>query len=286
MMKVLQASPCCGGGSSQTALILGDHKAVLSSHYLFSSIVIDALNDGTYLNRSSDTIEYEHSFVFESALALNERWQIGARIPLMYRYVPYESNPNNFGLGDFKLHGAYELVRVLRYNPYKPRGFVSFGITLPLGQSAFETNAASSFSRGFYEFFMGALLDKQWNKWGAQFSIDLHKGLKRDVNFFGAQTSIDPGLGTNMMASIRYSLFPKWTMSFSQSFIYNNGSGFSSGISSYNQSYFSSSLQTSYSPNDVFMFTLSYTDQTLLGRARNVSLGRMLALTLQKSFPL
>lgn len=282
------SAPCCGGGQGQTSMIVGDQRAMATFHYLFSTVVLDALNDGTYLERDDTLEELQHSYIFDGVYQLTDRWQVGARVPLMYRYVSYESQPRNYGLGDALVQGTWEAVPEIRYSAYRPRLFLFSQIMIPLGNSSWEsTRPATSFSRGFWSMAAGLTALKQWSFWDASLSSELHHGLPKDVNLSDTgRVSANPGVGSSVTGSLGYRFDIGLRLGITESFVYESGVSLGSGrlSSSSSQYFWSTSLQAGYTINDQWTVMANYTDQTLLGAARNVALSRIFGFSVQKSW--
>lgn len=281
------AAPCCGGNQGQTALITGDQKGLLSMHTLYSQVVMDALNDGTYLKRDASSQEYQFSFLIDGAFLVSDRWQVGVRFPIVVRHVEFDPSPNQVGMGDVLVQGTFEALRELRYSPWKPRVFVFSQLSVPLGTSAFETNRpASSFSRGFFVGALGATAIKQWNVMDAALTTELHQGLPKSVDLSGiGNTKATPGVGTSVTASVGALLGKSVHVGLTESFVFDGGIGFDGATpDSSAQQFWSTSLQVSLNLSPLWTVRGVYTDQTLLGAARNVALSRFFGLTLTRSF--
>ena len=282
------AAPCCGGGQGQAALILGDERAIASVHYLFSKTVIDALDDGTYLERDASLNEHQHSFVLDGSYLWSDRWQTSGRLALIDRSVAYDPESPVVGLGDAVIQTTFEALPEIRYSKAKPRVFVSTQLTVPLGDSPWEAaRPASSMSRGFVLIGFGAMAFKRWNDWDASATGEFHRGFSRAIDLSDRPgVNADPGFGSTFGASVGYRFPFGLRLGAALSYALESGTAFDDpGLpDGSTQRFASTSILAGYGLGEDWTVSAVYTDQTLVGAARNVSLQRIVGMSIQRSF--
>jgi hypothetical protein len=282
-LDLVFAAACCGGGFSAPSIIVGDNKAQLSTTYSFTSVLIDNVDTRGIWRKSSEH-QAVQTFRIEAAHIFWDRWQTGVALPLMQRAKMGQSY---FGLGDASVSLGYEFLTDWDYNPIRPKGLVYFQITTPTGKSKAESENGGLDSRGngVWALGLGALLSKTVDAWDFFTSLEAHRGFSKSVNNSQWQGKLIPGFGGNFSFGAGYNL-KSWRFGTALSWTYESPVRITGTLNSEGaiERYAAASLSTTYLASDAYSGTLSYSDQTLFGSPVNTSLGRSVALQIQRKW--
>jgi hypothetical protein len=274
---------CCGGGFAAPSIIAGDDKAQLTSSFSSFTVVIDNVSpQGIW--RKWDVHQQVQTFKIEGAHIFWDRYQAGFSLPVIQRS---RGSLIYSGLGDVSTSIGYEYLPDWDYNPYRPKGIGFLQVIFPTGKSRADSEIGGLDSRGngFWALGLGTLLTKTWSRVDAFTSLEVHRSFGKDVSNSQFSGRLEPGLGGTFGLGLGYNTKDyrlgssiTWTYedaikTQSSSEVTNNGSieRFATGV-----------LSLSYMLDDEWAGTLSYSDQTLFGSPVNTSLGRGIALQLQK----
>lgn len=272
---------CCGGGFAAPSLIAGDDRGQLSTSLSFNEIVIDNVDSQGIWRRWSEHQKVQN-LRLEGAHILSDRWQAGFVIPVVQRS---QHNTTTSGLGDLAVSAGYEYLPDWNYSLYRPKGIGYLQLTLPTGLSRAESENGGLDSRGngFWALGVGTLLTKSFRMWDVFTSAEVHRSFSKDVNNSVLQGRLNPGYGGNLglgagynSASFRYGAAVTWSY---EDPVKITGASPSAGAV---ERYATGVLSVSYLANDEWSGVFSYSDQTLFGDPVNTSLGRGIALQLQK----
>lgn len=279
----VNAAACCGGGFAAPYVIAGDDKAQLTTSLSQTEIIVDNVNDqGIWTKWESHQVV--KNFKLAGAHLINDRWQVGASIPIIQRNF---LNQTYSGLGDIGTTVGYEYLPDWNYNPYRPKGLGYLQITLPTGKSKSEsTNGGlDSSGQGFWAVDVGTLLTKSWGVWDAYTSIEIHRSLGKTIHTTQLQGELKPGYGGNWGAGLgynqkdfRYGGSVTWSY---EDPIATEQNGIQTVAGSIERSA-TAAASISYMASDDWSGTFSYTDQTLFGNPINTSLGRGVAVQIQR----
>ena len=281
--STLNAAACCGGGFAAPSIIAGDDKAQLTTSLSQTEIIVDNVNDQGIWTKW-DSHQVVKNFKLEGAHLINDRWQVGASVPVIQRNFLDQTYS---GLGDIGTTLGYEYLPDWNYNPYRPKGFGYLQITLPTGKSKAESTNGGLDSRGFgfWAIGIGTLLTKSWGSWDAFTSIDIHRSFGKNINTSQLQADLNPGYGGNWGLGIgfnqkdfRYGGGITWTYE-DPIATEQNGIPIHKGSVEH---YATATANVSYMANDDWSGTFSYTDQTVFGDPVNTSLGRGVAVQIQR----
>ncbi len=288
------AAPCCGGGSSLPSLITGDDRSQMSVLVSRGAIIGDAPPQGIPIFRSSEDAEEIDTINLSGAYLLTEGLQIGTVVPLIRRSREVGTDlAAAQGIGDLALDIAYEFLPEFSYSPWKPKGFLFVQSTLPTSPSIYDANEPyllDARSRGFLSISLGAALLKTLGNWDFLLSAELHRALSRTFqNADGSTLTLSPGWGGSTIVGI--GLSPgggAFRMGLSLSPIYEDAIRSQGEITSVSESQlvWNASLQFSYVLEGDWAVSAVYTDQTLVGPVKNVSLSRIFGAAIQKRWPL
>lgn len=275
------AATCCGGGFAQPSIIAGDEAAQLTFTTSYSD-VIEQVGADSFWNRDA-LEESSGTFQLEGALILEDRWQLGAQLPLVRRS---KKESTSTGLGDVQLLGAYEYLPDWNYNPWRPKGIVYIQLTVPTGVSNLESTEqlqTDSFGRGFWTLGLGTLLTKSIDHWDVFANLEFHHSFARDFENNSVRGTLDPGWGFRSsfgggynLGDFRLGTSLAWSV---EDPVDTLGTIESSGTV---QRFVTASLSGSYLVNQSWAVTIAYNDQTWFGDPINTALSRGVSLSVQK----
>ncbi len=276
------AAACCGGGFAAPSVIAGDDKALLTTSYAMTEVAVDNV-DSQGIWRKWDEHQKVQTFRIEGAHIFADRWQAGLAIPVIQRT---HMDSNYSGLGDIASMIGYEYLPDWDYNPYRPKGIGFLQITLPTGKSRADSEVGGLDSRGngFWALGLGTLLTKALGKWDVFSSLEVHRSFDKVVSNSQISGTLKPGLGGNLgvgggFNSKDYRLGSSITLTYEDPIDIESNQSKTSGAA---ERYATAVLSASYLANDEWAGTLSYSDQTLFGSPVNTSLGRGIALQVQR----
>jgi hypothetical protein len=295
-----RAAPCCGGGATIPSLITGDDQYQLTLSTSYGSVVGDAPATGTAIFRSPQDNEVSQNTELSGARLVSDRAQMGFSLPVTYRARGYgNENDSRSGLGDLGVTLAYEALPDWDYSPWRPHTFVFLQQIFPTGGSVYDLDSTDPYGlsargRGFLTTSLGALFLKTWRSFDASLSLVISKSWARswqDLNVapsWGTSAGLALGWSPgNSSYRLGLSITPVYEGPMSiRTHSTDNPTGNPTGdslgdrSSSSEQLVWNSGLSLSKSFAERWALSLAYTDQTLLGPARNVSLSRTLALAL------
>lgn len=286
-----QSAACCGGAFAGTSVIASEDKALLSASYNYTEVIIDNVDAAgiwsTWSNHQKvKTLKIEGAHVFA------DRWQAGFLIPLIERS---RLDKTYSGLGDIALSTAYEYLPEWDYHPVMPKGIGFLQLMIPTGKAKADSEVGGLDSRGngFWALGMGTLLTKAWTQWDAVINFEVHKSFEKEIQTSTLRGRLNPGFGASFglgagynTQSFRFGGNITWNYEDPIALIANSGS---SGQSSSVQSspgaverYATAVASLGYLPSGEWTGTISYSDQTLFGDPVNTSLGRGVAVQLQR----
>lgn len=275
------AAACCGGGVSAPSLIVGDQRAQLTSSYSFSEVVIDNV-DSKGVWRKWEHHQQVETLKIEGAHLISDRWQAGFSLPLMKRTLLDESYS---GVGDTSASLGYEYLPDWNYHPIRPKGTGFLQLTLPTGKARAESDVGGLDSRGngFWSLGLGTLLTKSFGKYDALLTAQIHHSFSKKFSNSSSEGTLNPGLGGSFGLGGGYNL-RSWRFGSSITWVYEDpvdieGSSPSQGS---HERYATGTLSASYLYSDSWAATMTYSDQTIFGDPVNTSLGRTIAMQLQR----
>ncbi|MGE0615053.1 MAG: serine protease spb1 [Bacteriovoracia bacterium] len=288
------AAPCCGGSASLPTLITGDDQAQLSFSVSRASVIGDAPAAGLPVFRSSRDAETTETLKLDGAWMLSERWQAGASLPVLWRArETTTSSARSQGLGDVSVSAAYEFLPERTYSVWRPRGFFFLQSTLPTSPSIHDAVApylVDARGRGFFSVAGGAAFVKVLGNWDLLLTAELHRAFARTFqDADGSITRFFPGWGGSALLGAGWSPGGgAFRLGLSFAPVFEGAITSEGGVNttSSSQLVWNSSAQFAYAFDEAWATNVAYTDQTLLGPARNVSLSRTVIFSLQKRWPL
>lgn len=275
------AAACCGGGFAAPSIIVGDDRAQFTSSYSYTDVIVDNV-DSQGLWRQWDAHQSVQSFRLEGAHILSDRWQAGFSLPLIQRS---RLGQDYSGLGDVAASVGYEYLTDWDYHPYRPKGIGYLQLTLPTGKSRAESENGGLDSRGngFASLGAGTLLTKVISVWDVFSSLEIHRSFQKTVSNSQIQGRLEPGYGGTLGLGGGYNT-KSWRFGGAMNWVYEDPIHLQSDFPMQGsvERYGTLLASASYMANDDWAGTLSYYDQTLIGNPVNTSLGRGVALQLQR----
>ena len=277
------AAACCGGGFAAPSIIAGDDKAQLSTSYSITDVIV-ANVDSQGVWRKWDANQKVQTLRLEGAHIFQDRWQAGFTLPIIQRS---QRNENHSGLGDVAVSVGYEYLPDWNYNPYRPKGIGYLQLTLPTGKSKADSDVGGLDSRGngFWAIGAGTLLTKTLSRWDVLSSFEIHRSFEKTIRNSSFNGELKPGTGGSLGLGAGYNLkdyrvgsLITWTYEDSIQSTSQLGLKQNTGIERFATAAFS----ISYLASAEWSGTFSYTDQTLFGDPVNTSLGRGIAIQMQR----
>ena len=271
---------CCNSSSNIPSLITNDSLGQITISTSSAKVIGDAPTHGTSVFRKSSDDEWTHTLTIDASRNFFDLWQIGTRIPFVYKSRDTTSNSASaYGFGDISTTLGYEFLPEYYYSPYKPKGYLFFQSTFPTGSNIYESSqsfAIDARGKGFYTFTLGSLLLKKWQRLDTSLSFAVSKSLNRTFKSSdGSQIHVKPSYDFTGSLGIGYAFTQKRSLRFGLRLTpaYTGHTNQSSYKLVWN-----TIAEGSYSFNDNWMLSLNYSDQTLIGPARNTSLERAVSL--------
>lgn len=283
--NIVFAAPCCSAGSAAPSLITGDDKAQMSMDVSGGYVVGDVGSQGPAVFRSSDNSETEGGVTLNGARLISDRWQLGASLPLRYRSHEQSGQEGSArGIGDFRFNLGYEILPEWSYSSWRPRGYVFAQQTFPTAKSIYDSSdpqAVDAFGKGFYATGFGVLFLKSWKYFDASWLSSAQYSFSR--SFDG--TEIIPGWAMQSSVGLGYSpargpvrVGLRMSPQYQQPKKARSVSGESKSPS---QLVWDTGFDIGVSTSDASTLTVSYTDQTLMGPAKNTTLTRTASVSFQ-----
>jgi hypothetical protein len=272
------ASACCSGGFAAPALIAGEQKAQFTQNLSLSEEHAYVDNEGYWHDASEK--EYIQTLRLEAAHIISDRWQVGISAPYLERS---KAGNSASGFGDISGTVGYEAVTDWTYDPWQPKTILFGQLIVPTGKSIYEFNDAMALDargRGFYSTGIGGLLTKNWMKWDAFLTAELHKGFTKQVDNQQIQGELEPGWGHSYTVGGGYNT-AWWRFGASISTTHEDPVKVN-GTPGGSQNFTAAALSVSYFATTDLVGTLTYADQSLFGTPENASLQRTISLQFQQ----
>jgi hypothetical protein len=277
--RILCAAACCGGGGAFFGQLNEEEKRQVGVSWLSTSIIADAPVSGTAaLGRLATDEEVRNRWDVSWAEMLSDRWQIGIDIPVETRQRTRSGvGQSHTGMGDIQWTLGYEILPEWSYSSWRPRGVLFARITAPTGNaswSAQQLYAVDTHGAGFWNAGMGAYFSKIRGPVDLLAWASLQKSFARTVNE-PFTYRLNPGWGFSSGVGVGYSvqdfrLGVGLTYSTEQAMLREGGvSGEIPGTTTT-----AATLALAYLLGQRVSLSVQYTDQILLGVARNAAIGR------------
>lgn len=234
---------------------------------------VDASRKSVFRNSFMNEQKQVLSFSYVRQLA--DAWQFGFRLPYQKNIIADETGNS---IGDVSFNINYEFLPELEFSYWKPRGFLSFYISAPTGDSIYTSSSGNPkdyTGNGTWGYSLVLNFSKILSRWDMQYGLSY--GHKQQIKQTSGEYIRYKPIGS-FFTAIGYS--PKW----------NAKCRFGVGLAalfkgeSYSTVYGRSrsslvwdfTLQTSYMIKDNASIGLNYLDQSLVGPTYNTSVVRAL----------
>ena len=289
----IYAASCCGGADSLPGIITTDDRAAFTFSHSQTEVMADVSKTSQTTFRAQGNNELKKVYSINGSYLINEYWQFGGATSFVKKEREtlnglYEESQ---GIGDLKFHGAWEFLPELSYSKWKPRGFLFSEVNIPLAPSVHDFKdpmATDSRGQGFYSLAIGSAFIKVIGDFDLLYSPKITYLLSRTFKdpVLGQQ-KITPTPWTQNTFSGGYSPdFAALRLGISLTHVYKGPkkTDISEGLDEY---YWDSALSLSYLDSSKnISYTMSYLDQTLLGKVKNTDLSRGFSVSLQKRIEL
>ena len=276
--KVL-ASSCCSGANSGNSIIFGDTRFRVTTSYVNKAFISD-------VNKSGDIKERNNLNVVDETLSMKYRFQtrnyFQYGVEFNSKVVTSKTFSNELeskGVSDAFLSSSYEFMPEIVYSKYKPRGFFTLNLGIPIGDSKYDYSSSANeqaLSQGLYSFNPGLVFYKKLRK--VDFSASLNSTFFLSRNF------------PSQSGGFKVRKYPNYNLSFNSFYSFTKVPIIlSAGLSHFrvgkeriiqqNESqtpsgyYTNSNLAISYL-FDTYSVALNYSDDTLIELARNTTLSK------------
>lgn len=283
MSQQILAAACCGGCFAAPSIIAGDDKAQLTSSLSLTEVVVDNV-DAQGIWRKSDVHQTIQTFKIEAAHIFLDRYQAGLSVPIIKRS---QNGTNYSGIGDVAASVGYEYLPDWNYNRWRPKGIGFLQLIVPTGKSRADSEVGGLDSRGngFWALGAGTLLTKTWTEFDTFLSVEVHSSFAKNISHSQFSGKLDPGYGGNFGVGLGYNVNDyrigsaiTWTYEDALKTVSSTGLVNAGSIERYATALFG----VSFMADEEWSGTLNYTDQTLFGEPVNTSLGKGIALQLQR----
>lgn len=283
------ASSCCGGGSSSSLIIVGDKKSELAIGLSRKSDFGQTdINANAHYNNKSNR-DYSYNLNTQFAYQISDYSQIATKFSLIYKDLKKSKfKKQNFGFGDFEFQYSYEFLPEFGHSLIKPRGFIYTKIIIPSSKNMFNSNQTLKEDvRGFgyYGMTLGHFYTKKLNSLNLKFAMEW-------THYFGVSHNQMKQKGfekITMPLGLSYDLSKlPTTIGLTQTFNYQTIKKITGRIhsNSHQEQYWEMNFYANYSPNSLDMYTISYSDSSLIGKSINSPLYRSFGINYTRSWDL
>ena len=280
---------CCGGSSAMPALITGDNNSQISVSQSLGKVVgrTYAKDQNIFYGEKKNYKTLTTSL--KGAHLLTPLLQLGGGLSILHKdNTDSTVNESKTLLGDTDLSLAYEYLPETFYSVWKPRGFVYLKQVFPTGKSNHESNTTlltDVSGKGQYISALGLVFTKIIGSIDWQVFGEYRYLYSEEID----GKSISASMGDSQGLSVGYSP-SNGAIRLSTGITRNHYSNRSIEINNVLQNsdreeFWDFELGMNYMINDS-TFSLSYTDQTILGSAQNTTLSRTISISWLERWPL
>ena len=270
-------------------IITADNKMEMSLGYSFRKDIGQTNKQG-YSTLNSNQIKDESQTIdLGIHYQLLEYWQLASRVSLKSKDIKKSGKAESeTGLGDIDLQATYEYLPEYSYSLWKPRGFIYSKLTIPTSKSLYDSESTlytDVRGAGLYSFSVGHFHLKKWGEWTLKFSTEV-------ARFFGKtypnykledyhKVLVPMGVGYAPENS-------DFSFGVNDTFSYQTPKKTSGSISSTSQKeyFWELGFFVNYMHNRESLWSLSYSDSSLVGNSVNSPLYRTVALSYSYSLEL
>jgi hypothetical protein len=206
----------------------------------------------------------------------NDRWQSFLKGSLQRNSL---GESHSTGSGDAEIGMSYEAFPLYTYHPWRPRVFLLASLIAPFGQSPYESDQPRLESKGLGHWTpkIGVMASRQWSAWDAFTFFEVQRPIPKTFERVG---KVRPGWKWVGKLGGGYSI-ASWRMGVSYGPSFESKRSFQTGEVTSHQGpkqVWDSELSVSYRANDKWSASVSYSDQSLGGPAKNVAVERGLQM--------
>jgi hypothetical protein len=286
----LHAAACCSGGSSQIAIITGDLASQFKVGYANTAVIADVDSQRQINDRDSSLREVTETFDLQYNRKISDVWQMGLSIPVVQKTKQTKTQQEESrGIGDLSLQTTYEFLPELEYSEWKPKGFLFSYVKLPNAPSIYDSSEplqSDSYGKGFYQFGLGALFVKRLKGFEVLASPTLIYYLPKAYNLDFQSREIQPGISSFVRYGATY-FFKQLPMQVSlQHVIRHDEKTKVEGLSDSSNSYYQDMILNLSYDWKIYSFSGFYSNQKILGPAKNTSLESSIGVQITSSYDL
>jgi hypothetical protein len=265
---------------------VGDFRTVFGIEAKRGAIVGDVDTEGQSTFRHPKNSEVSNTVALKATRLLNDVWQIGTAIPYVDKSRSIgQHESTSKGLGDVSVFGALEWLTEKEYSRWKPRGFASARLTFPTAPSVYDFKdelAADARGQGLYLIAAGVTFSKVLGAWDLMINPEIETGPEQKIATDSKSVTVRPGLSYLFSISTGWSprqlsacrfginLAPKYESpklvnekETTDKLVWNTGAS------------------AHYTIDSLHALGLVYSDQTLIGPAKNTTLERSISVTFE-----
>jgi hypothetical protein len=276
------ASSCCGGGGSSSMIITADNKMEMSLGYSFRKD-IGLTNSQGYSSLNSEQIRDESQNVdLGIHYQLLDYWQLASRVSLKSKDIKKSGkSESETGLSDIDIQASYEYLPEFNYSLWKPRGFLYSKLSIPTSKSLYDSQTplfTDVRGAGLYSFSVGHFHQKKWGEWTVKLSTEVS-------HFFGKKYSnLKLEDYHKLLVPMGVSYAPEnsdFSFGVNDTFTYQTPKKTTGTISSTSQKeyFWELGFFVNYMQNREAIWSLSYSDSSLVGKSINSPLYRTVSLS-------
>lgn len=276
-LRLAYAASCCGSALAFPSIISGDEAGVMGVSTSAERQVHQVDSDGIWYRQPDP--QTTQGLKFDAAKIFNDRWQIGASIPLR---LPTENKSSNIRWGDSSAILGYEFLPDWDYNPWRPKGIGFLKLGIPLQSRS--SNSLQNIDRGQWSIGLGSLFTKNIESWDINLSLLLSEffPVNRKYQSISYRQSSNQAYFVGIGGGYNTS---GWRLGTSLDLQYENGFNTSIAAKSASKRSISQAFSLSKLIDRNYLISMTYFDQNLWGRPSNVALNRGISLFFQKKWP-
>ena len=288
--KTVYASSCCGG--SPAAFHLPKNNQFVSFNLNYSQIN----TVGRVFQENENFIEWTTKkrlldvLGFSLSYMPTDRWSVGLQSSFLFsKYKDTFGTLKDQNWGDSIFTLNFEALPEYTYHRYKPKVFTSLIVNAPTGRSIFEEDVlpegANVTGHKLWGLGLGLSLYKTWSPYQLNLQTRALHIFSGEINKQRISDYLD------ISSSLRFSRFLfKWAFVLGLDWSYiskKERSSFeliSENLQALSSQKTASVFGINYVLNKGSTLSLTYSDETLLGQARNTLLNRTLSLNINQNF--
>lgn len=256
------ASSCCGGGSSSSLIILGDHEAEISLGTSFRNDFGNTDGHGEAFYNDKKARDTKKSLSLQGQFLIADFHQVALKLGFSEKDIKKgDLQDKKQGFDDSTVQYTYEFMPETTYSLYRPRGFIYLKGTISHSKSIHDSKSkvyADVFGAGEDSMGAGFLFTKKYGnilyKLGHEYSKFLKEGFYKSATPMGLTYSKPKS---------------KISVGLNDTFIFEEENSVQ---------YFELGAFINFEQNDDLLYSLSYSNSSLLGKSLNAPLYETISL--------